>query len=211
MYYFARALRLDNRTPTNHKRPDWQNEYTFSKNYSGYILPVSVITEACVLDCCSYVFYTIGASWAFQFGNDSVTVFQFDNDSVIVMANVLNYSTIRVFSLILKALACVWNCRSLALAFPHFTCKFLLTIYRTEDAYLTPYRFLSKMVCEQIWLLSLVVIRHLNVDACSQNPRRVMNAQHGRQIPRTSYFTSQVANFSTFIRIAITKMLDFVC
>jgi len=31
-----------------------------------------------------------------------------------------------------------------------------------------------------------------DVDTCSQNPRRVMNAQHGRQIPRKLYFTSRV-------------------
>ena len=48
---------------------------------------------------------------------------------------------------------------------------------------------LSKMLCEQIWLFcSCGILSDLNVDTCSQNPCRVMKAQHDRQQGRWSSY-----------------------
>jgi len=64
--------------------------------------------------------------------NDSLN-FQLGDDSVIVTACFnLQYAC---FSLILKTLACVWNCRSLALIFIILPACFAYN-NRTEDAYL---------------------------------------------------------------------------
>jgi len=48
----------------------------------------------------------------------------------------------------------LWHdCLILAVVFHHFTYKFLLAIYRTEDGYLMRNRFPCKLPCEQILLL----------------------------------------------------------
>jgi len=41
--------------------------------------------------------------------------------------------------------------------------------------------FLVKCFGNRFGCFALVVLRHLNVDTCSQNPRRVMKAQHGSE------------------------------
>jgi len=94
------------------------------------------------------------------------------------------YSTVCIFSLILKALACVWNWRSLALVFINSPVSFWTeeTITGWKMRTWREIDFLVKWFVSRFGCFVFAAPRSLTVDACSQNFRRVMKAEHGRSL-----------------------------
>jgi len=103
-----------------------------------------------------------------------------ERDRLIVMACALIWSPRVFFNS--NALACVWNCRSLALVFI-ISPKVFAYNYTFQLRTWCKIDFWEKCFVSRFSWFSLVVLRNLNVDKCSQNACRVIKAQQGRRIP----------------------------